>query len=112
MGGAMQPQGHVQIVMNLVDFGMNLQEAGDAPRIQHENDTEPTGQNTAMHDGGVVQLESGFPYETIRTLMDKGHHVEWALGPYGGYQAIRRDPKTGVYFGASESRKDGQAAGY
>ena len=112
MGGAMQPQGHVQIVMNLVDFGMNLQEAGDAPRIQHENDTEPTGQNTAMHDGGVVQLESGFPYETIRALMDKGHHVEWALGPYGGYQAIKRDPDSGVYFGASESRKDGHAAGY
>jgi gamma-glutamyltranspeptidase/glutathione hydrolase len=112
MGGAMQQQGHVQIVMNLVDFHMNLQESGDAPRIQHEGDTEPTGQNTAMSDGGVVQLESGFPYETIRALMDKGHHVEWALGPYGGYQAIRRDPETGVYFGASESRKDGQAAGY
>ena len=112
MGGAMQPQGHVQIVMNLVDFHMNLQEAGDAPRIQHEGDTEPTGQNTAMSDGGVVQLENGFPYETIRALMDQGHHVEWALGPYGGYQAIRRDPQTGVYFGASESRKDGQAAGY
>jgi gamma-glutamyltranspeptidase/glutathione hydrolase len=112
MGGAMQPQGHVQIVMNMIDFGMNLQEAGDAPRIQHENDTEPTGQNTAMSDGGVVQLENGFPYETIRALMDRGHHVEWALGPYGGYQAIHRDPETGVYFGASESRKDGQAAGY
>ena len=112
MGGAMQPQGHVQIVMNLIDFGMNLQEAGDAPRIQHDGYTEPTGQNTAMSDGGVVQLENGFPYETIRALMDKGHHVEWALGPYGGYQAIVRDPQTGVYFGASESRKDGQAAGY
>ncbi|MEL1263537.1 gamma-glutamyltransferase [Pseudoxanthomonas putridarboris] len=112
MGGAMQPQGHVQIVMNLVDFGMNLQEAGDAPRIQHEGSTEPTGRATAMSDGGVVQLESGFPYETVRALMDKGHHVEWALGPYGGYQAIRRDPETGVYYGASESRKDGQAAGY
>ena len=112
MGGAMQPQGHVQIVMNLVDFGMNLQEAGDAPRIQHENDTEPTGQNTAMSDGGVVQLESGFPYESIRALMDKGHHVEWALGPYGGYQAIRFDADQGVYYGASESRKDGQAAGF
>ncbi|MEJ1097368.1 MULTISPECIES: gamma-glutamyltransferase [unclassified Pseudoxanthomonas] len=112
MGGAMQPQGHVQIVMNLVDFGMNLQEAGDAPRIQHEGSTEPTGQNTSMSDGGVVQLESGYPYETVRALMDKGHHVEWALGPYGGYQAIRRDPETGVYYGASESRKDGQAAGY
>ncbi|KAF1712272.1 gamma-glutamyltransferase [Pseudoxanthomonas kalamensis DSM 18571] len=112
MGGAMQPQGHVQIVMNLVDFGMNLQEAGDAPRIQHDGSTEPTGQNTAMSDGGVVQLESGFAYETVRALMAMGHHVEWALGPYGGYQAIRRDADTGVYYGASESRKDGQAAGY
>ncbi len=112
MGGAMQPQAHVQIVMNLIDFGMNLQEAGDAPRIQHDGSTEPTGQNIAMSDGGVVQLESGFPYETVRALMAKGHHVEWALGPYGGYQAILRDPDTGVYYGASESRKDGQAAGY
>ena len=112
MGGAMQPQGHVQIVMNLVDFGMTLQEAGDAPRIQHDGSTEPVGSATAMTDGGVVQLESGYPYETIRALMDKGHHVEWALGPYGGYQAILRDPETGVYYGASESRKDGQAAGY
>ncbi|KRG72141.1 gamma-glutamyltransferase [Pseudoxanthomonas dokdonensis] len=112
MGGAMQPQGHAQIVMNLIDFGMNLQEAGDAPRIQHDGSTEPTGQATAMSDGGVVQLEDGFPYATIRELMNKGHHVEWALGPYGGYQAIRRDPDSGVYYGASESRKDGQAAGY
>ncbi len=112
MGGAMQPQGHVQMVMNLVDFGMNLQEAGDAPRLQHDGSTEPTGQNTMMSDGGVVQLESGFPYETVRGLMSLGHHVEWALGPYGGYQAIKRDPDSGVYYGASESRKDGQAAGY
>ena len=112
MGGAMQPQGHVQMVMNLVDFGMNLQEAGDAPRLQHDGSTEPTGQNTMTSDGGVVQLESGFPYETVRGLMSLGHHVEWALGPYGGYQAIKRDPDSGVYYGASESRKDGQAAGY
>jgi len=112
MGGAMQPQGHVQIVMNLVDFGMTLQEAGDAPRVQHDGSTEPVGSATVMSDGGVVQLESGFPYETVRALMDKGHHVEWALGPYGGYQAIKRDPESGVYYGASESRKDGQAAGY
>lgn len=112
MGGAMQPQGHVQIVMNLVDFGMTLQEAGDAPRVQHDGSTEPVGSAKLMSDGGVVQLESGFPYETVRALMDKGHHVEWALGPYGGYQAIKRDPDTGVYYGASESRKDGQAAGY
>ncbi|MEQ4574106.1 MAG: gamma-glutamyltransferase [Gammaproteobacteria bacterium] len=112
MGGAMQPQGHVQIVMNLVDFRMNLQEAGDAPRIQHDGSTEPTGQNAAMSDGGEMNLETGFPYETIRALMRKGHRVVFADGPYGGYQAILRDPDTGVYYGASESRKDGQAAGY
>ncbi len=112
MGGGMQPQAHAQIVMNLVDFGMNLQEAGDAPRIQHEGDTEPTGENTPMQDGGEINLETGFPYATIRALMRKGHRVTFADGPYGGYQAIARDPKTGVYYGASESRKDGQAAGY
>jgi len=112
MGGAMQPQGHAQIVINLIDFGMNLQEAGDAPRIHHDGSTEPAGQALPMSDGGEVQLESGFPYRTIQGLMDRGHKVTWANGPYGGYQAIRRDPKTGVYTGASESRKDGQAAGY
>jgi gamma-glutamyltranspeptidase/glutathione hydrolase len=112
MGGGMQPQGHAQIVMNLVDFGMNLQEAGDAPRIQHEGDTEPEGQLTEMKDGGEVELETGFPYETIRALMEKGHHVTWADGPYGGYQAIEWDPKNHSYIGASEGRKDGQAAGY
>lgn len=111
MGGAMQPQGHVQIVMNLVDFGMNLQEAGDAPRIQHEGSTEPTGQGTAMSDGGEVNLETGFPYETVRELMRKGHRIIFADGPYGGYQAILR-ADNGVYFGASESRKDGHAAGF
>jgi gamma-glutamyltranspeptidase/glutathione hydrolase len=112
MGGAMQPQGHVQIVMNLIDFGMNLQEAGDAPRVQHDGSTEPDGQNTPMSDGGVVNLESGFSYATIQALMRKGHTIQFADGPYGGYQAIMRDLQTGVYYGASESRKDGQAAGY
>lgn len=112
MGGAMQPQGHVQIVMNLVDFGMNLQEAGDAPRIHHDGSTDPAGQVVAMSDGGVLNLESGFPYETVRELMKRGHRIQPAVGPYGGYQAIARDPLTGVYGGASESRKDGQAAGY
>lgn len=110
MGGAMQPQGHAQIVMNLVDFGMNLQEAGDAPRIHHDGSSEPTGER--MERGGVLQLESGFPYETVRALMEAGHRLEWALGPYGGYQAVMRDPATGVLTGASESRKDGHAAGY
>ncbi|KQY54697.1 gamma-glutamyltransferase [Lysobacter sp. Root494] len=111
MGGAMQPQGHAQIVMNLVDFGMNLQEAGDAPRIQHDGSTDPAGQAIAMSDGGELDLESGFPYETVRALMRKGHSVRFADGPYGGYQAIMVNPNGG-YIGASESRKDGQAAGY
>ena len=112
MGGAMQPQGHVQIVLNLIDFGMNLQEAGDAPRIQHEGSTEPSGQVTEMRDGGELELESGYPYETVRALMRKGHKVMFADGPYGGYQAILWDAKNRVYVGASEGRKDGQAAGY
>jgi gamma-glutamyltranspeptidase / glutathione hydrolase len=111
MGGAMQPQGHVQILLNMIDFGMNLQEAGDAPRIQHDGSTEPAGQHEAMVDGGEVDLESGFPVETIRALMRKGHSVRFADGPYGGYQAIMVNPEGG-YVGASESRKDGQAAGY
>ncbi|HEY5613032.1 MAG TPA: gamma-glutamyltransferase [Lysobacter sp.] len=111
MGGAMQPQGHAQIVINLIDFGMNLQEAGDAPRIQHDGSTEPAGQATVMSDGGELDLESGFPYETVRGLMRKGHSVRFADGPYGGYQAIMVNPEGG-YIGASESRKDGQAGGY
>jgi gamma-glutamyltranspeptidase / glutathione hydrolase len=110
MGGAMQPQGHAQIVINMVDFGMNLQEAGDAPRIQHTGSSEPTGER--MTGGGIVNLETGWPYETIRELMEKGHTIQWANGPYGGYQAIMWDPVNKVYYGASESRKDGQAAGY
>ena len=111
MGGAMQPQGHVQIVCNLVDFGMNLQEAGDAPRISHDGSSSPTG-GELMNDGGRVSLESGFDYQTIRALMEKGHRIGYAKGPYGGYQAILFDKKNKVYYGASESRKDGQAAGY
>jgi gamma-glutamyltranspeptidase/glutathione hydrolase len=111
MGGAMQPQGHVQILLNLIDFGMNLQEAGDAPRLHHDGSTDPAGQAVAMSDGGVLELESGFPYQTVRELMRKGHTVKFADGPYGGYQAIMINPHGG-YIGASESRKDGQAAGY
>ncbi|WP_395680291.1 gamma-glutamyltransferase [Dokdonella sp.] len=112
MGGDMQPQGHVEIVQNLIDFHMNVQEAGDAPRIQHEGSTSPEGQAEPMTDGGFVDLESGFPYDTVRGLMQKGHSVRYANGPYGGYQAIGWDAKNRVYIGASEGRKDGQAAGY
>ncbi len=110
MGGATQPQGHVQIVVNLIDFGMSLQEAGDAPRILHEGSSEPTGER--MTDGGRVYLESGMPYETVRELMNRGHDVGYNLGGYGGYQAILWDAGQKVYYGASESRKDGQAAGW
>jgi gamma-glutamyltranspeptidase/glutathione hydrolase len=110
MGGGMQPQGHAQIVVNLVDFGMGLQEAGDAPRIHHSGSSEPTGE--AMTDGGIVNLETGFDYKVIRELIARGHTIQFAHGPYGGYQAIKKHPEYGVYVGASESRKDGQAAGY
>lgn len=110
MGGSFQPQGHVQIVMNTVDFGMNLQEAGDAPRLNHEGSSEPTGEK--MTDGGMITMESGIPYETIRGLMQKGHKVGYILGMYGGYQAIRYDAERKTYTGASDPRKDGHAAGF
>jgi len=110
MGGATQPQGHVQILVNMIDFGMNLQEAGDAPRIVHTGSSQPTGEK--MEDGGQVHLEQGFPYETRREMLRKGHRLQDALGVYGGYQAILYDAENDVYYGASESRKDGMAAGY
>lgn len=110
MGGAVQPQGHAQIVVNLIDFGMNLQEAGDAPRMRHVGSSQPTG--SKMTNGGTLNLESGFTYETIRELRKKGHRIGTGVGIYGGYQAIGIDPASKVYTGASESRKDGQAAGY
>jgi len=110
MGGDMQPQGHVQIVVNLIDFKMNLQEAGDAPRIHHIGSSEPTGQQ--MTNGGILLLESGYRTEVIQKLMSMGHTIQWNLGGYGGYQAIMWDEKNKVWFGASESRFDGQAAGY
>ncbi|NME70036.1 gamma-glutamyltransferase [Flammeovirga aprica] len=110
MGGDFQPQGHTQIVMNLIDFGMNLQEAGDAPRWDHTGGASPTGETT--ENKGMIRVESGIPYETVRGLMDRGHQVGFTRGAYGGYQAILWDNIKKVYHGASESRKDGQAAGY
>lgn len=110
MGGATQPQGHAQIVMNLVDFGMNLQEAGDAPRIVHDGTSEPTGEK--VKDVGSLSLETGATWETLRELVKRGHKLTANLGDFGGYQAILFDSARGVYFGASESRKDGQAAGW
>ena len=110
MGGAMQPQGHAQIVVNLIDFDMNLQEAGDAPRMRHVGSSQPMG--NVMSSGGKLNLENGFDYDQIRSLVIKGHDVRFAVGNYGGYQAIMWDEKNQVYYGASESRKDGQAVGY
>lgn len=114
MGGDYQPIGHTQIVMDLIDFNMNLQEAGDAPRLDHQGgNSDPTGEATGQGSGrGEILLEHGFDYEVIRQLMQMGHKVGYGLGGYGGYQAIRWDKERKVYFGASESRKDGCAIGY
>ena len=108
MGGAMQPQGHAQIIINLVDFKMNLQEAGDAPRIRHAGSSQPTGE--MMKDGGYLSLEKKISSEEIKKLKKLGHEFQYDLGGFGGYQAIML--KDGVYLGASESRKDGHASGY
>lgn len=110
MGGGTQPQMHAQILINMIDFGMNLQEAGDAPRILHSGSSQPTGET--MTDGGVLSLENGFSDYTRRELIKMGHRLQEAVGPYGGYQAIWYDAEHDVYYGASESRKDGHAAGF
>ena len=111
MGGDMQPQGHVQVVVNLVDFGMNLQEAGDAIRFHHTGSSEPTG--TVMKDGGTLFLEEGLPEPLLEELMRRGHRIgREPVGAYGGYQAVARDPATGFLLGATEKRKDGAAAGF
>ena len=110
MGGAMQPQGHAQVIVNMIDFGMNLQEAGDAARINHTGSSEPTG--TTMTDGGIVHMESTFGAATREALESLGHTLGSSDGSFGGYQAIMWDEEQGVYYGASEVRKDGQAAGY
>ena len=110
MGGNIQPQGHVQIVSNIVDYKLNVQEAGDAARWVHDGSQQPTGE--PMNSlGGYVGLESGICDTVAQNLTARGHQVSY--GPNGGgYQAIMRDPETGVYFGATEMRKDGMALGY
>jgi gamma-glutamyltranspeptidase/glutathione hydrolase len=110
MGGAMQPQGHVQIVCNLIDWGMNFQEAGDAARWQHEGSSDYN--LPGMTDGGYVEVETGVPWETVRGLQQRGHVVRIGSGAFGGYQAVARDHANRTWIGASESRKDGHAAGY
>ena len=108
MGGATQPQAHAQIIINMIDFGLNLQEAGDAPRIVHSGSSQPTDE--VMTDGGSLSIESGFGKKIEKQLTKKGHTIKYEKGIFGGYQAIML--KDGVYYGASETRKDGQAAGY
>jgi gamma-glutamyltranspeptidase/glutathione hydrolase len=110
MGADMQPQGHVQIIVNLIDFDMNLQEAGDAPRVSHIGSSSPTGKKATGI--GELRLENGFTQNTILELLKKGHKIGYDLRGYGGYQAIRYDANTKFYYGASDSRKDGNAAGY
>ena len=108
MGGGMQPQGHAQIVINLIDFDMNLQEAGDAARFRHYGSSEPTGEQ--MLDGGYLSLETGINDDVRQALVKLGHQLKDEPGGYGGYQAIKIDES--VYYGASESRKDGHASGF
>jgi gamma-glutamyltranspeptidase/glutathione hydrolase len=110
MGGSMQPQAHAQILVNLIDFDMNLQAAGDAARMRHTASSQPTDE--VMTDGGTVYLESGIPQSVRDELTKRGHRIATEPGEYGGYQAILWNEAQGVYYGASESRKDGHAAGY
>jgi gamma-glutamyltranspeptidase/glutathione hydrolase len=108
MGTDMQPQGHVQVLVNLIDFDMNPQEAGDFMRFHHIGGSEPTGY--PAQGAGLVQMESGVSPSVRAELMKRGHQV--TIGGFmGGYQAILRD-KNGVYWGATEMRKDGEAIGY
>ncbi|MEX0717552.1 MAG: gamma-glutamyltransferase [Planctomycetaceae bacterium] len=111
MGGDMQPQGQVQVLVNMIDFGLNLQMAGDAVRIQHLGSQTPTGKPQAA-DGGAVAVESGIPAETVKALEERGHKIGSAPGQFGGYQAILIDWKHETLQGATESRKDGAALGY
>ncbi|MEM6648529.1 MAG: gamma-glutamyltransferase [Bacteroidota bacterium] len=111
MGGDMQPQGHAQIITNIVDFGMNVQEAGDAARYRHNGSSSPMGD--LMTDGGVLQVESGFDPAVLDDLRKRGHTVEVVNnGSYGGYQAIIWDAVNKVYWGGTEMRKDGIVIGY
>jgi gamma-glutamyltranspeptidase / glutathione hydrolase len=111
MGGDFQAQGHVQVLVNHIDFGMNIQEAGEAPRIEHEGSPTPTGK-PGDPKGGVVKAERGLSSAVLRELEKRGHIISGVLTNGGGYQAIMIDPKTGMLHGASEARKDGCAAGY
>lgn len=111
MGGDMQPQGHVQVLVNMIDFGMNVQAAGDAARVRHQGSQTPTGLPMEA-DGGKVAVESGVPEHVVKALQERGHVVIRSPGSFGGYQAIQIDHEHGVLHGGTDPRKDGAAAGY
>ncbi len=113
MGGAYQPMGHVSLITNVIDFGMNMQQAGDALRWEHSGSTQPTDSfDKSLTDVGLVSIESSIDYQVVRDLEAMGHKVQIGHSFFGRFQAIMRNLETGVYYGASESRVDGQAAGY
>jgi len=112
MGGGMQPQGHVQILVNMIDYGMNIQQAGDAARFMHDGGRQSTGVTESLL--GTLYLEPGVPPQTVRQLKAMGHQVEIIENGvmFGGYQAIAIDHEKGSYSGATEMRKDGTVAAY
>jgi gamma-glutamyltranspeptidase/glutathione hydrolase len=110
MGGDMQAQGHVQILVNMIDFGMNVQAAGDMARVDHTGSATPTG--LAAEGVGTLNVERGISNRVVEELKAKGHRVTYSRGSYGGYQGILIDWENGVLQGATEPRKDGVAAGY
>ncbi|HYV66948.1 MAG TPA: gamma-glutamyltransferase [Myxococcales bacterium] len=111
MGADMQPQGQTQVLVNLIDFGMNVQAAGEAPRIEHIGSPTPTGR-PELEGGGVLAVEQGIPEEVFAQLERRGHNAAWVERSSGGYQGILIDPETGALQGGSEARTDGCAAGY
>lgn len=111
MGGDMQPQGQVQILVNMIDFGMNVQAAGAYPRLEHTGSATPTGKPMAAN-GGTVEAEPGIPVAIIKELEKRGHVVKQVSRNGGGYQGIMIHPVTGMLYGGSEPRKDGMAIGY
>ena len=110
MGGDMQPQGHVQILCNLIDFGMNVQQAGEAPRMEHLYSASPKG--NPARGSGEVEVERGFTEEMLLELRRRGHVIKFAAKNGGGYQGILIDPHTNTLQGGTEPRKDGLAIGY
>lgn len=110
MGGDFQPQGHAQVVMNMIDFAMSPQQAGDQARVAHSGSSSPWGPKSV--DGGQLTFEQGIDNDVKQQLAEMGHRSKSTLGAHGGYQAIWRTEEPLIYFGGSDPRKDGAAIGY